>query len=366
MSKKAEGAQCARKTSIGGQALIEGIMMRGPKVTAMAVRDPDGNMVLEKWETTNPKSKWMKIPLVRGVVNFILSMKMGYKALMRSAEIAGLEEVTEKAAPANEEIDETVEATASEQEAQTEEKKKNGSSPLMTVIMIIATALGVGLSVLLFIMLPTFLYDFAVKLMPFLDPNHAALASLIKSAFEGILKILILVAYMLLVSLMKDIRRTFQYHGAEHKTIFCYESGKPLTVENVRNERRFHPRCGTSFLILMLLVGMFISFFIDPAFLLVTGGTAPTVIRAGLKVLLLPLVMGFGYEMIRLAGRHDNWFTRVISAPGMWLQRITVLEPTDDMIECAIAAFNEVLPENEKPVSEEPVQTEEQAPSDSE
>lgn len=361
LSKKTEGAQCAKKTSIGGQALIEGIMMRGPQMTAMAVRDPDGVMVVEKWETKNTKAKWTKIPLVRGVVNFVLSMKIGYKALMRSAEIAGLEEVTEKEKPSAEEV-----VSDAEQTQSSEEKKKNTSSPLMTVIMIIATAIGVGLSVLLFIMLPTFLYDVAVKLMPFLSPDHAALNSLIKSAFEGILKIVILVAYMLLVSLMKDIRRTFQYHGAEHKTIFCYESGKVLTVENVRNERRFHPRCGTSFLILMLLVGMFISFFIDPAFLLVTGTTAPTVIRAGLKVALLPLVMGFGYEMIRLAGRHDNWFTRVISAPGMWLQRITVLEPTDDMIECAIAAFNEVLPENEKPVVEESAQTEEQTPSDSE
>jgi uncharacterized protein YqhQ len=336
--------------------------MRGPEVTAMAVRDPDGVMVLEKWETKNPKSKWTKIPLVRGVVNFVLSMKMGYKALMRSAEIAGLEEVDDKKEPSKEEavVSET------EQTEIAENKKKSGTSPLMTVIMIIATALGVGLSVLLFIMLPTFLYGLTVKLIPAMSPQNSALDSLIKSAFEGILKIVILVAYMLLVSLMKDIRRTFQYHGAEHKTIFCYESGKPLTVENVRNERRFHPRCGTSFLILMLLVGMFISFFIDPAFLLVTGRTAPLVIRAGLKVILLPLVMGFGYEMIRLAGRHDNWFTRVISAPGMWLQRITVLEPTDDMIECAIAAFNEVLPENEKPVGEAPAQTEEQAPSDTE
>ena len=361
MSKKAEGAQCARKTSIGGQALIEGIMMRGPQTTAMAVRDPDGVMVMEKWETKDTKSKWTKIPLVRGVINFVLAMKMGYKALMRSAEIAGLEDVSDKKKPSEEDT-----VSDSEQTKPSDEKKKSGSSPLMTVIMIFATALGVGLSVLLFIMLPTFLYDFAVKLMPFLSPKNAALNSLIKSAFEGILKIVILVAYMLLVSLMKDIRRTFQYHGAEHKTIFCYESGKPLTVENVRNERRFHPRCGTSFLILMLLVGMFISFFIDPAFLLVLGRTAPTVIRAGLKVVLLPLVMGFGYEMIRLAGRHDNWFTRVISAPGMWLQRITVLEPTDDMIECAIAAFNEVLPENEKPVAETTEQPKEQTTSDTE
>ncbi len=365
MSKKTESAQCARKTSIGGQALIEGIMMRGPKMTAMAVRNPEGEMVLEKWETKNTTSKWTKIPIIRGVVNFVLSMKMGYKCLMRSAEIAGLEEVeasqseTDTTAEDAESTEQNLatEAIEGENEELTKKKTetKEGSSPLMTVIMIIATVLGVGLSVLLFIMLPTFLYDWLVKLLPALDVDHAAWNSLIKSAFEGVLKIAILVAYMLLVSLMKDIRRTFQYHGAEHKTIFCYEHGKELTVENVRNERRFHPRCGTSFLILMLLVGMFISFFIDPAFILAVGHKAPTVIRAGLKVVLLPLIMGFGYELIKLAGKYDNWFTRVISAPGMWLQHVTVLEPDDGMIECAIAAFVEVIPENEKPKTEAPL-----------
>ena len=152
---------------------------------------------------------------------------------------------------------------------------------------------------------------------------------------------------MALVSLMKDIRRTFMYHGAEHKTIFCYEDGRELTVENVRAERRFHPRCGTSFLVLMLLVGIFISFLIDPVAILVSGTVPPTWLRTVIKLVLLPLTMGIGYELIKLAGRRNNLFTRIISAPGMWLQHITVFEPTDDMIECAIAAFKEVIPEDE-------------------
>ena len=186
-----------------------------------------------------------------------------------------------------------------------------------------------------------------VWLIPSLQPENAAMASLVKSFFESFLRIVVLVGYMALVSLMKDIRRTFMYHGAEHKTIFCYESGLELTVENVKNQRRFHPRCGTSFLILMLLVGMFISFLIDPISIAATGAVPPTWLRSIIKILLLPLTMGIGYELIRLAGKHDNLFTRIISAPGMWLQRLTVFEPTDDMIECAITAFVEVIPEDE-------------------
>ena len=353
--------------------------MRGPKMSAMAVRNPEGEIVLEKWETrTKPVPKILKWPIIRGVYGFISSMTMGYKALMRSAEIAGLDEIEEEmarekaekkaakrrkknaedqVAPA-EEVTESVAETAddtiehSEQEApqeavasqeQEKPKEKKGSSALVTVIMVIATVLGVSLAVGLFILFPTFLYD----LLPFPTFESKALNSLIKSAFEGILKIAMLIAYMALVSLMKDIKRTFQYHGAEHKTIFCYESGMELTVENVRNQRRFHPRCGTAFLILMLIVGIFVSFFIDPIFYWTLGYLPHVAVRAGIKLLTLPITMGLGYELIKLAGRHDNLFTRIISAPGLWLQRITVLEPTDDMIECAITAFKEVIPEDQ-------------------
>ena len=380
--KLSKEVSCSRKkTSIGGQALIEGIMMRGPKVTAMAVRNPKGEIVLEKWETeTTARAKIFKLPIIRGVFGFIDSMRFGYKCLMRSAEIAGLDELDEelkrekelkkaekakkkaakKAAdaaveeasvndsPAEEACAETACADAPDERKVEEKKDKDKGNGVVTgIIMAIAMVFGIVLSISLFIMLPSFIYKWLSELFPILQPKSAALASLVKSAFEGVLKIVILIAYMALVSLMKDIRRTFQYHGAEHKTIFCYEDGKALTVENVKAERRFHPRCGTSFLILMLLVGMFVSFFIDPLSIAITGGVPPTMIRALIRLLLLPLIMGVGYELIKFAGRHDNLFTRIISAPGVWLQHMTVFEPTDDMIECAITAFKEVIPEDD-------------------
>ena len=375
-NKDCEKIACAKKTSIGGQALIEGIMMRGPKMTAMAVRNPDGDIVLEKWETKGTdRAKIFKLPLIRGVFGFIDSMRFGYKCLMRSAEIAGIEEespkkektkgkatVSDEAEISENIVSETVETAevagtveekAEDIKAEKEEKKENpkekekSSSAFMNVLMIIATVLGVVLALGLFVWLPAQLYEWLTKLLPVLKPDNKILNSLIKSVFEGILRIAILVVYMLLVSRMKDIRRTFMYHGAEHKTIFCYESGLELTVENVRLQRRFHPRCGTSFLILMLIVGIVISFFIDPIFMAFGIEQIPTIVRTLIKLLMLPLVMGIGYELIKLAGRHDNAFTRIISAPGMWLQHVTVLEPDDDMIECALAAFKEVIPEDE-------------------
>ena len=372
MSKKNCNNSCNKKTSIGGQALIEGIMMRGPKVTAMAVRNPEGELVLEKWETSAPKrAKLFKLPFIRGIFNFIDSMTMGYKSLMRSAEIAGLEDEEPKKARKKTETDnaeqplteseskevgatdetevkcDTPADTAAENKKSKKGKKEKSDSALMTGVMLIATVLGVALAVLLFIMLPTFLYNLLSKPLPFLAPENELLHSLVKSVFEGVLRIIVLVVYMLAVRLMKDIKRTFMYHGAEHKTIFCYENGLELTVENVRAQRRFHPRCGTSFLILMLLVGIIISFFIDPLCIAIFGQIPHTAIRTAIKIALLPLTMGVGYELIKLAGRHNNLFTRIISAPGMWLQRITVLEPDDDMIECAITAFKEVIPEDE-------------------
>ncbi len=317
-------------------------MMRGPKKSAMAVRNPEGEIVLEVWQNKlSKRAKFFKLPFVRGLFNFVDSMKEGYRCLMRSAEIAGLDDEPPKKQKNNEEVP----TETAEEQPKAEEKKS--SSALMAGIMVVATVLGVCLAVFLFILLPSYIYKWTSMLLPFLSPENPVAASLIKSVFEGVLRIIIIVAYMLLVTLMKDIRRTFQYHGAEHKTIFCYENGLPLTVENVKAQRRFHPRCGTSFLILMLLVGIIISFFIDPIFLLTIKKVPPTFVRALIKILLLPLTMGIGYELIKLAGRHQNLFTRFISAPGMWLQHITVLEPSDDMIECAIKAFTEVIPEDE-------------------
>ena len=309
-----------KKTSIGGQALIEGVMMRGPKLTAMAVRNPEGEIVLESWATeTSKRAKILTLPFIRGIFNFIDSMKFGYKALMRSTEIAGLEE------------DEPKKKDLSAEQQAKQEKKQSAT---MNVIMVISSVLAVVLAITLFVALPAFLYSLLEKYIPSFPQGNRYL----KSIFEGVMKVVLLVGYLALVSLMKDIRRTFSYHGAEHKTIFCYESGLELTVENVRNQKRFHPRCGTSFLILMVLVSILISLFIPP--------TIPTILRVAIKLLMIPLIVGIGYELIKLAGKHDNLLTRIISAPGVLLQRITVFEPDDEMIECAIAAMKEVIPED--------------------
>ena len=288
-----------RKTSIGGQALIEGVMMRGPKRTAMTVRDPDGKLIVESWDNVESKrAKFFKLPVIRGVFNFIDSMRGGYKCLMRSAEIAGLEDIEEE-----KKKDDAV------AEAEGKEEKKD-SSALMNVLMIVSVVLAVILAVGLFIALPSFLYTLIGRWVPFFSPERR----FFRAFFEGILKIVVLVGYLALVSLMKDIRRTFQYHGAEHKTIFCYESGLELTVENVRKERRFHPRCGTSFLIIIVIVSILVSMLIPTE---IGGWAVPTILRVAIKLLLLPLIMGVGYELIKFAGRHDNIVTRIISAPGV-------------------------------------------------
>ena len=328
--KNNTSACSAKRTSIGGQALIEGIMMRGPKISAMAVRNPEGQIVLEKWENeTSKRPQILKWPLIRGIFNFVDSMRAGYKALMRSAEIAGLEEET--AEPSHEEP--VLDAPKSKK---TKEKKSDDKAPwYFNFVMILSAVLGVLIAIVLFMYLPSQCYTWLTLAVPALEGQY-----LMRAVFEGVLRIILFVGYMAAVAMMKDIKRTFMYHGAEHKTIFCYEQGLPLTVENVKNQRRFHPRCGTSFMILMLIVSIVISMFIrfDNAFL-----------RTGIKLLLIPLIVGIGYEMIKLAGRKDNIFTRIISAPGIWLQRISTKEPEEDeMIECAILAFLEVLPEEEQ------------------
>ncbi len=328
---------------------MEGIMMRGPKRTALAVRNPKGEIVIEESETRGAKRpKICKLPIIRGIFGYIDSMVIGYKALMRSAEISGLDDIVEKKPkngkePPVEPV--SKQETTGEKEPEKEEKKL--PAWVVTATMIFSVVLGLAIAVGLFVWLPTFLFSLFTKAVPGAkNTGNAAVNSLIKSAFEGVLKVLLLVGYMGLISLTKDIRRTFRYHGAEHKSIFCYEAGKELTVENVRSMRRFHPRCGTSFLVLMVLVSIFVSFFIDPICIAATGRVLPTVWRVLVKILLIPLIVGIGYELIKFAGRHDNWFTRVISAPGLWLQRITVLEPDDEMIECAIAALKAVIPED--------------------
>ena len=366
MSKDRNPACPLKKTSIGGQALMEGIMMRGPKTTAMAVRNPRGEIILETFPTVGkPRPAICRWPLIRGVVGFIDSMTLGYKCLMRSAEIAGLEEAEaelakEKAAkkaakkakkaakkgiilPEEVPADEPV-ARESSVESPTEveetvpapgKPEKKESSVMMTLIMVFSMILALAIAIGLFVVLPTFLYDQVLeRYIPWFADN----AKWMQSVFEGVLRVLLLLGYMSLMLLMKDIRRTFQFHGAEHKTIFCYEKGLELTVENIRLQRRFHPRCGTSFLILMVLVSVIIGMFIPTSL--------PTALRALCKLAVFPVIMGVGYELIKLCGKHDNLLTRIISAPGLWFQRITVLEPDDAMIECAIVAMKEAIPDD--------------------
>lgn len=307
-----------KKTSIGGQALIEGIMMRGPKRTVMAVRKTDGTIDISERTFTNFKEKYpiLKLPIIRGVAGFIESMTVGYKAMMASAEISGY---------------------LDEEELQTEKDKKNQGA-LMTVITVVASVLAIILSVGLFIYLPSL----AFKGINFLV---GGVLSPIQSLFEGILKIIIFLGYMLAVSYMKDIDRVFRYHGAEHKTIFCYEAGEELTVENIRTKGRFHPRCGTSFIILMLIVSIFVTFILDA---IVPWLKGVLWLRTIVKLLLVPVICGIGYELIKICGKYDNTLTRIVATPGLWIQRITVKEPDDSMIEIAIAAMKEVIPENEE------------------
>ena len=314
-----------KKTSIGGQALIEGIMMRGPQKTVMAVRKKDGSIETFPREIKSIKDKCpvFKWPIIRGVVGFVESMLVGYKAMMDSAEISGyLDEATE-------------EGKSTEK---TEEDKKKEKAVLTTVIMVIATVLAVILSIGLFIYLPSLAFkgiNYLVK---------GALSSW-QAVFEGILKILIFLGYMIAVSQMPDIKRVYRYHGAEHKTIFCYEAGLPLTVENVREQKRFHPRCGTSFMILMLIVSIAVTLLLDAVLPWLKGVLW---LRTIIKLLLVPLICGLGYELIKVCGRYDNIVTRIIATPGLLVQRLTVYEPDDSMIEIAIAAMTPVIPENEE------------------
>ncbi len=307
-----------KKTSIGGQALIEGVMMRGPQKTAMAVRHVSGNIVTEEWETdANQRPAIWKVPFFRGIYGLVDSLHFGYKCLMRSAELSGLEE--------NQPDDEPQTAT---------------QKAMMTVLLIISTALGIALALGLFMYLPSFLYNAMARGFDRVNGGDFWMTNaILRGVFEGLFRLILFLAYISVISLMKDIRRVFMYHGAEHKTIFCYEHGEPLTVENVKKQSRFHPRCGTSFLILTLLVGIIISICIQ----------VQTVwLRVLIKMALLPLTVSIGYELIKLAGRKDNAFTRIISAPGLWIQRITTREPEDGMIDCAITAFTAVIPESEK------------------
>ncbi len=302
-------------TSIGGQALLEGVMMVGPKKTVAAFCSKTGEISTKEIEAKKIKDKFPIAgkPFLRGLFSMIDSMKIGMNALEISADKA-ME-------------DEDVVEESSKFEKWLE--KKFGDS-ITKIVTAVGAILGVGLSVLLFFFLPALAFNGIL----FLAGENL---SPFRSLFEGVIRVVILISYMLLISLMPDIKRLFMYHGAEHKTIFCYEAELDLSVENVRKQKRFHPRCGTSFLVILIGLGIIVGFFIpfENVFL-----------RTAAKVLCLPLVICVGYELIKLCGKYNNFFTRMIAAPGMWVQRITTKEPTDKMIETAIAAMVDVIPED--------------------
>lgn len=301
-----EKQTCAIKTSVGGQALLEGIMMKGPFKSAMAVRKPNGEIDLSVWDTKR-LTGIRKVPFVRGIFNFVDTLIVGYDCLMKSAEISGQEEEPDK-----------LELWIN----------KVFGKAAGAVFGVVATLLALVLAVGLFFGVPALAGSFAGKFIE----NRVAL-----SAVEGVVKIIIFLIYVIAVSKMDDIHRTFMYHGAEHKTIFCYEKGLELTVENVRAQKRFHPRCGTSFILIVLVVSILVSSVVT---------WENVFVRILMKIILLPVTVGISFEIIKFAGRHDNWFTKIISAPGLWFQRFTTQEPDDSMIEVAIAAVKPVLPEN--------------------
>ncbi len=318
MSK--ENCNVCKKTSIGGQALLEGVMMRGPEKSAMAVRMADGTIDLEVWDL--PKAKWYKkVPLLRGPINFVDSMVSGYKCLTKSADKAmqGLPE----------------------EEPSKFEKWLNDKlgDKIMGVVMVIASVLGVALALGLFIYLPALITKGIGWLFSTLA--DVTLGDFAKTCIEGVIKIAVFIAYIWATGLMKDIKRTYEYHGAEHKTIATYEAGEELTVENVKKHSRFHPRCGTSFMFLV----MFISIIVFTVFQVPWDVIW---LRVVIKLAILPIIVALAYEVIKLAGRYDNIFTRIISAPGLWIQRLTTREPDASQIECAIAAFNPCVPENKE------------------
>ncbi len=308
--------------AVGGQALMEGIMMRGPEGTAMSLRMPDGSIQTEKKEFTSVRKKYkaLNIPIIRGVVSFVESMIFGYKLLMESAEKTSLD------------------FEAEENESKLDKWLTEHFGPkMMAVIGAVSAVLGFGLAFILFMWLPSFLFD---------TVNNKLLGGAIdisfRALFEGIIRVIIFIAYMALVARMKEIHRVYMYHGAEHKTIFCFEHGKELTVENIRGEKRCHPRCGTSFIFMTILLSILISSIVAVIF----RGTVIVQNRPLwilVKLLIMPAIMGIGFEFIQLAGKYPNKLTKALSAPGLLMQKITTAEPDDAIIEVAIEAMKGAL-----------------------
>ena len=317
------------KTMIGGQALIEGIMMRGPEKDAVVVRGKDGLQVDVKPRKIRPKNSPLAWPLIRGAVTFFDSQVVGVKALMQSADLSP-EETEEEGSKFDKWLEE-----------------KLGNKRFQNLLIGIAVAMGLGMSVALFFLLPMVIGSLFSGLI-----TNTLLLNLV----EGLVRIAIFVSYMLMVSRMKEMKRVFAYHGAEHKTIRCYEAGLPLTVENVRGQTRLHPRCGTSFLFVIMILSILVFSVASSLLLAVFPGLAAmrqtarigyNLIMIGFKLLLLPVVVSITYEINRWVGRHDNWLTRILTAPGLWFQNFTTNEPDDSMIEVGIQALEAVLPTEE-------------------
>lgn len=327
MSKKE--TQCCEqfKTMIGGQALIEGIMMRGPETDAIVVRGREGLTVEVTPRNLHAPGSVKNWPFIRGIFNFFDAQIVGVKALLRSVDLAP-EEMQEE---------------PSKFDKWLEEKLDNDT--FQKVIVGLSVALGLGLSIGLFFLLPMVIGGFFDRWIA---------SNLTLNLIEGVIRMGIFLVYMLLISRMGEMKRVFSYHGAEHKTIRCYEASLPLTVENVKKQTRLHPRCGTSFLLVVMVISILVFAVASSLLLAVFPGLeayrGTFGYRMGMvayKLLLLPLVVGITYEINRWAGRHDNWFTAILTAPGMWLQNFTTNEPDDSMIEVGIAAVQAVLPRQE-------------------
>lgn len=328
MAKK-ETANCCEKfkTSIGGQALIEGILMRGPEKDAIVIRGAEGLTVEVSDRKQNPPGSFKNWPFLRGIFNFFDAQVVGVKALMHSADLAP-EEMQEEPSKFEKWLEKVL-----------------GNEAFQKALIGIAVTMGLGLSILLFFLLPMV----AASIFDRWIPNVLTL-----NLVEGLFRILIFLGYMMLISRMGEMKRVFSYHGAEHKTIRCYESGLPLTVENVRAQTRLHPRCGTSFLLVIMVISILVFSAASSVLLALAPGLETMrgtflfrLLMILFKLLLLPLVVGITYEINRWAGRHNNAFTSVLTAPGMWLQNFTTNEPDDGMIEVGIAALKAVLPEKE-------------------
>lgn len=316
MAKQDENHCTPFKTTCGGQALIEGIMMQGPGKRAVVVRKADGSLDITE-EELKPKSSLAKLPFVRGVFIFCGSMVHGMRAMMHSAEVSDDGSLEEEELTG---LDKWISDHFEQEKA-------------MSIIITLAAAVGIAFSVALFILLPTALtglIGLVWKTMPLW----------VRSVVEGVLKVAIFMAYLYLCSKMKEIHRVFEYHGAEHKTIYCYENGLELTVENVRRQPRHHPRCGTSFLFVVLAVSIFLSIVVFTPLKIEN-----TFLRMALHLLMLPVIVGVTYEFNRFVGGHDGPVSRALRAPGMWMQNFTTFEPDDSMIEVGIEALKRVLPE---------------------